>query len=363
MTDVSVVIVCMNRPDNLYPCLESLRRHSSPGLEVETFVVAYLFDKQKLGQAKADFPWVRFIESDEIRGFAENNNLALRQADSRYCFILNDDTELSEDVIGRLVADMENLPEDAAIVCPRLVNADGSLQLCGRPEFTATKYVLQQFHLYSEPIDTALSYNPDVQTGAYKSSGHSGRMVRTCSISGAAFLIKTELFRRLGWFDERYFFTPEDMALARLARVEGYSVWVDPEVSVTHKWHATASAMMSATRPAAVRGSLIYFSEWRRPCLPQEARIGDGDSCRRGCPGSIGRTVRYGILGIAVWTAEMAKRIKAALRYAADKSGDNYIKLLTFRNITHSIFTRRSPREIFVKHYLELREWQRRNKR
>jgi len=334
MTDVSIVIVCMNRMDNLYPCLETVRRYTGTehALTYETYVVAYLFDKANLAKAKADFPWVNFIESDEVRGFAENNNLALRKVDSKYCFVLNDDTEISQDVIGRLVADIEKLPDDAAIVSPELLNADGTLQLCGRPEFPAAKYVLQQFHQYCEPIDT----------------GVGNGLSRTLSITGAAFLIKTDIFRKLGWFDERYFFTPEDMALARLARVEGYSIWIDPDAKVTHKWRTTASKMMSATRPAAVRGSLIYFSEWRRPCFPAEAE-------QRRSRGA-GASFRYILLATAVWTAETAKRVKAAIRYSLDRSDENYVKLITFRHITRSIFTCRSPKEIFTKYYLELRK-------
>ena len=128
---VSIVIVCMNRMDNLYPCLEGLRAHTS--VPYECFVVAYRFSPENLAKAQTDFPWVSWVVSDELRGFSENNNLALRQARGRYCFVLNDDTEMSQDVIGALVRDFERLPQDAAIVSPRLLNADGSLQLCGRP--------------------------------------------------------------------------------------------------------------------------------------------------------------------------------------------------------------------------------------
>ena len=147
---ISIVIVCMNRMDNLVPCLEGIRAHT--GVPYETLVVAYRFSPENLAKAKADFPWVTFIESNEIRGFSENNNLALRQARGQFCFVLNDDTELHEDVIGALVRDFEQLPADAAIVSPRLLNADGSLQLCGRPPYPARYYVLQQWHLHKEPI-------------------------------------------------------------------------------------------------------------------------------------------------------------------------------------------------------------------
>ena len=118
---VSVVTVCMNRPDNLYPCLLSIRKHCRVSHEV--FVVAYRFSEENLTRAKADFPEVKFIESNEVRGFSENNNLALRQVRGRFCFVLNDDTELRSDVPGRLAEDFSRLPDNAAIVTPACSSA------------------------------------------------------------------------------------------------------------------------------------------------------------------------------------------------------------------------------------------------
>ena len=309
---VSIVIVCMNRMDILYPCLEGLRAHT--GVPCETFVVAYRFSPENLAKAQADFPWVRWVVSDELRGFSENNNLALRQARGRYCFVVNDDTEVREDVIGALVKDFEQLPPDAAIVSPRLLNADGSLQLCGRPPYPARYYVLQQWHLHREPIDDTVGRTPLF-----------GEVFRTSNITGAAFLIRTDVFRELGWFDETYFFTPEDIALSTLARKKGYDVYVDRAVAITHKWRTTATRISPAIRPAAVRGSLLFFSG--------------------------GSRLKYGLLALPVWLAEFSKRTKAALKLRRDPSEANRIAWETFRNITRSIFTCRSPKEIFTRYF------------
>ena len=89
MPKVSVVIVCMDRPDLLYPCLESLRAHNRTELEI--WVVAYRFSAENLARLQADWPAVKVVESRELRGFSENNNLALRQVTGEYCFIVNDD--------------------------------------------------------------------------------------------------------------------------------------------------------------------------------------------------------------------------------------------------------------------------------
>ncbi len=307
--DISIVIVCMNRPDNLYPCLNSIREHCRVSYEI--LVVAYLFSPENLDRARENFPEAVFIESNEPRGFSENNNLALRQARGRFCFILNDDTELRCDVPGRLMHDFSLLPENAAIVTPKLLNADGTLQLCGRPPYPARNYVLQQWHLYSEPKDDTSGRTPYV-----------GEIFETSNISGAAFLIKTEVFRSLGWFDERYYFTPEDIALSTLAVEKGYGVYVDRSAEVIHKWRTTASKMSQAVRPAAVRGSLIFFSR--------------------------GSALRYFLLALPVWLAEASKFLKASLRCLLSPTPENKVKMRTFREICRGIFSRRSPKELFI---------------
>ena len=301
MPTVSIIIVCMNRLDNLRPCLSSIKQHTTA--DYETIVVAYRFSPDNLSAMREEFPDVNFIVNDGISGFSENNNLALAQARGEFCFILNDDTELPGPTIDRLLEDFGKLPADAAIVAPKLLNADGSLQLCGRPDYPPFNYVRQQWHCYKEPIDNG--------------SG----LFRTYNISGAAFLIRTSVFRELGWFDERYFFTPEDIALSTLARERGYSVWCDSEAEVIHKWRTTASRISPAVRPAAVRGSLIFFSG--------------------------GSKLRYLLLALGVLPAEMGKRIKAALL-------GHKAELKTYRNITRSIFTRKTPKELFIRYFNEL---------
>ena len=301
MPTVSIIIVCMNRPDNLRPCLQSIKQHTTADYEI--IVVAYRFSSDNLSAMSAEFPEVKFIVNNGLSGFSENNNMALKEARGAFCFILNDDTELPGPTVDRLLQDFGKLPEDAAIVSPKLLNSDGSLQLCGRPDYPAVNYVRQQWHCFKEPIDNG--------------SG----LFRTFNISGAAFLIRTEVFRKLGWFDERYYFTPEDIALSTLARRRGYSVWCDSEAEVIHKWRTTASRIAPAVRPAAVRGSLIFFSD--------------------------GSSLRYLLLALGVWPAEMGKRIKAWLQ---GRSGE----LKTYRNITRSIFTHRTPKEIFIRYFHEL---------
>lgn len=245
MVAVSIVIVCMNSLNNLYPCLKSILKYTS--VNYECFVVAYLFSEENLQKVKNNFPWVKFVESNEIRGFSENNNLALRQAKGKYCFVLNDDTEMKMPCIDKLVSTIERLPSNVAIVSPKLIYGDGSLCCCGRPPIRFRDIVMGDFRLKNVSHDKYIN-----QQGVFKSY----------NIAGCAFLIKTEIFQKVGWFDERYFFCPEDVALSTELNNQGYECWVDTEAVLIHyegMSGKSVSMVQTATKPAGMMGGIIFY--------------------------------------------------------------------------------------------------------
>ena len=81
MAKVAIVIVCMNNLKNLIPCLDSIKTYTHTDYEV--WLVAYMFSKENLNIVKEKYPDVIIVESNDIRGFAENNNLALRKVKSK----------------------------------------------------------------------------------------------------------------------------------------------------------------------------------------------------------------------------------------------------------------------------------------
>ena len=296
---VSIVIVCMNRPDNLYPCLEGVRAYTH--VPYETLVVAYRFSPENLARAQADFPWVRWIVSEGVRGFSENNNLALRQARGEYCFVVNDDTLLQMPVVDRLVADFGRLPADAAAVSPCIRFPDGRVQTCGRGPWSAWRYARHYLHGVDETRPSAWT----MREGLF----------RTYTLNGACFLIRTEAFREAGWFDERYFFTPEDIALGHLLNDRGHTVWADADVSITHVAGGSVSSLEAAIKPARVRGSLLFYGE----PLPLKLFIGCFEALR---------VCKYAFL---------------------PRTPRNVLMRRTAVNVLHTVFSGASPKEIFIR--------------
>lgn len=323
--DVSIIIVSMNNVGLLYPCLDGIRRHTRE-VSYETFVVAYRFSDENLRRLSADYPWVKIIESKELRGFAENNNLALREANGRFCFMVNDDTLMTMPVIDRLVRDMESLPEKVAAISPKIVFPNGRVQTCGRGPWSATRYLMHYLHLHDETRKTVWT----MQDGVF----------RTYTLNGACFLARTSVFRECGWFDETYTFTPEDIALGMLFNRRGYEVYADADTLITHIANATASRLEAAIKPTRVKGSLILYSSLRHLDSPQ----GTSGIC----------IPKYLAMGCVIWIYEALRGLKYLF---CDTSGDtdrsrrNRIMKETAANVRANIFTRKSPKEIFTELY------------
>lgn len=296
MAPVSVVIVCMGNPAvHLYACLDSLAAQNRTPLDV--WVVAYQMAAEQRTELAARHPAVHIIESREVRGFAENNNLALRQIESDYCFVVNDDTLQTMPVVDRLLEDFAKLPENAAVVQPKIVFADGRVQTCGRAPWSAWRYMKHYLHRVDETRPSRWS----MQQGLFQSY----------TLNGACFLIKTAAFREMGWFDERYFFTPEDIALGHRLNASGYTVWADGDVVLTHLAGATAGLLEAAIKPARVKGALLFY--------------GGGKWLKTKC------------LSLFIWSVEAARYI---IHWGHCDSA---------RNILRSVFDGASAKETFIR--------------
>lgn len=338
--EVSVIIVCMNRPDLLGPCLDGIMAHTSVSYEI--IVVAYMFSEENISWLVGNYPQVEVVRSDSLRGFSENNNLALPKARGRFCFVVNDDTLMDAPVIDRLVEDYEELhsdwlaarergwledmrPEPVA-VSPKIVFPDGKVQTCGRARVSPWTYASHYLHL----IDETKPAPGRMGAGVFE----------TYNLNGACFLIRTDVFREEGWFDETYTFTPEDLALGSLLRQKGYSLYADADISIKHMANSTASRMETAIKPTRVRGALIFYSSLLHLCNPQGHPVG---------------RLTYFLLACFVWLVEAARGLKYLLKgVRPGYAGRDAIMAATARNVRRFVFSRLTSKEIFTKLYEEI---------
>ncbi|MSQ14642.1 MAG: glycosyltransferase family 2 protein [Dehalococcoidia bacterium] len=239
MLDISIIIVSYNTADILRECLTSLYR--TAGATFEVFVVDNASPDGSADIVGKEFPQVQLIRSPVNGGYAYANNLALKEigiADaqtdaagpkrSRYVLLLNPDTVLTVDALSGMVAFMDDNP-DIGISGPKLLRADGSLDLACRRSFPTPKIALYRMLGLSALFPKSprfarynLTYlDPDETT-------------EVDSVVGAFMMLRWEALGSAGLLDESFFMYGEDLDLALRIKALGWKVVYYPKVTVLH---------------------------------------------------------------------------------------------------------------------------------
>jgi GT2 family glycosyltransferase len=223
---LSIVIICWNDLKVIANCLESIFRET-PNIEFEVIVSDNGSSDGSLDYIRAHFPNVQIVENRANLGFAKGNNAGIRVAQGEYVLILNPDTVILDRALEKWIAFAERHPEAGAFGC-RVLNPDRSFQNPARPIPTVLGYLINA--LYVRWLGRL--------SGAFDSnvySGWKGRSERTIGFqSGCCLLIRGELVKRLGGFDERFFYHFEETDLCCRVWKSGSSILFYPGAEIIH---------------------------------------------------------------------------------------------------------------------------------
>jgi GT2 family glycosyltransferase len=114
--DVSIIIVNWNTRDLLRGCLNSIFEQTRD-LAFEIFVVDNASRDGSPEAVRSEYPKVNLIENVQNRGFAAANNQGIRAASGRYLLLLNPDTVILDDAIGRCVRYADAHPDIGVVGC------------------------------------------------------------------------------------------------------------------------------------------------------------------------------------------------------------------------------------------------------
>jgi GT2 family glycosyltransferase len=257
---VSVVVVTFNAAAHIERCLASV-------VGYETIVVDNGSTDGTPALVRERFPGVTVIEQ-ENRGMGGGNNTGIRAGDGRYAFLLNSDAWVESgatdgDGLERLAAFADAHPR-AAVVGPRLRNADGTLQRSVRGDPTLWRLATEYLFLRKlGPKTDALN--------AFYGGGFRHDLPRLVeSLQGAALLVRRDAIDEVGLFDESFFmFSEETDWLARF-REAGWEVWFTPTAEVVHLGGASHGGRLYNEN---LRGILRFLDKHRGPREAARARL------------------------------------------------------------------------------------------
>jgi GT2 family glycosyltransferase len=238
---VSVIILNYNGKDWLERCLSSLRSQTIYQ-QLEIIVADNASpDKSDLFAASLMHDWEngRVIQHGSNLGFCEGNNRAARQTNGEFYFFLNNDTWLEPDCLEILVRETNRSGAQAST--PLMLNyEDNSIQSSGGGGFDI-------FGLMSLE-------SPHSQTKSVFVAG------------GCCYLIRNELFWRLGGFDPAFFMYADEYDLSWRVWISGYAIVSVPAARMHHRGAANVNPT-GGTQITEVRTSEMKRFYTNRNCL------------------------------------------------------------------------------------------------
>ena len=244
---VSGTVVAYHNRDEILECLAGLKDRTK-GVDLSLYVVDNGSDDGTPAAVRAAFPDVTVIDNGANLGFGAGHNKVLPLLSSRYHVMVNPDITLEMDTIGAMVSYMEDHPE-VGLMMPDIMNPDGTRQILPKHDpswwyMIAGKFLPSVRKAYcrgDEPMDEPTE-------------------IEFCS--GCFMMIRTELFQKLGGFDELYFLYMEDADLSRRVRKEAKVIFY-PGAKAVHAWHHDSAKSGKALK-LHLESARKYFAKWRR---------------------------------------------------------------------------------------------------
>jgi GT2 family glycosyltransferase len=214
---VTIIVVNFNGEEFLHSCLRSILAGSYPAREI--FVIdnastdgsrAFLTE---LGSGTED---VRVIQNSVNLGFAGAANLGAEIATGKYLAIVNMDLEVDRGWLEPLVKFLETCPS-AAAVNPLITLKDGlHINTAG-----------EDIHVTGLGFTRMLG-RPTEEAGTSP--------IPVPGVSGAAFLIRRDVYLGLGGMDSAGFLYHEDVNLSWMLRRSGFDLYCIPASRVSHDY-------------------------------------------------------------------------------------------------------------------------------
>jgi N-acetylglucosaminyl-diphospho-decaprenol L-rhamnosyltransferase len=258
-TSIHIVVVNWNTGGYLRECLKSIARSRLDGVELArvTVVDNDSSDGSADGLEEITLP-LELVRNRHNAGFGAACNQGAAGSTADHLLFLNPDTRLRVDTLAVVARFMESpAAEDVGICGVRVVDESGAPAIsCAR--FPTLRIVLGK-------ITRLDGLAPRVFPSHHLRPAELDRSRAVDQVIGAFFLIRRELFERLGGFDPRYFIYYEEVDLALRARNQGARSYFLHEATVMHVENVSSSRVPAFRLYHSQRSRLLYaFAHWPR---------------------------------------------------------------------------------------------------
>lgn len=192
---------------------------------------------------------IEYIFVGENLGFGKAHNLVLNKINANYHLILNPDVVFNKEVIPSLIQQLK-IKTEVSFVTPKVLYPNQQPQFICRKhpsfldlinrkiKFSKKKMIIHQY----QKLNLEKPFYPEF-------------------IHGCFMLFKSEDFRSLKGFDERYFLYMEDADLCREIEKTGKKILYEPSVNIEHQYQRGSSKKIELFF-YHLSSAFKYFLKW-----------------------------------------------------------------------------------------------------
>ena len=217
---VDIIIVNWNGIEHLSVCLTSLINQIYKNKKI-IFIDNGSVD-QSVEYVKTNFPSIEVISLENNFGFCGGNNVGIRNSESEFIALINNDTEADKYWLYNSIQTLINNP-DAGFLASKISRfyEKDLIDSCGDDLFRSG---------YPEKRGWLRKFSEEYKSNRWVFS----------ACAGAA-IYRRSMLDDIGLFDEDYFNYMEDIDLSFRAQLAGYKCIYEPKAIIYHKVGATAS--------------------------------------------------------------------------------------------------------------------------
>ncbi|MCR5484119.1 MAG: glycosyltransferase family 2 protein [Clostridiales bacterium] len=195
---------------------------------------------------------IEIILTGTNEGFGAGHNFVIDRLDSEFHVIINPDVILRDDIITKM-ADYMSKDPDIGLLSPRVCFPDGRDQILGKRDPKLKYLIASRLRNEKKPSKALRQY-----------AMLDDDLSKPCDIenaTGCFMMLRTELFKEIGGFDQKYFMYFEDCDITRTVRKTHRAVYY-PDTIIYHVWGHESKKNMKLML-VQIRSMFYYFFKWR----------------------------------------------------------------------------------------------------
>ena len=230
---LSIIIVNWNRIEVTRNCIESIIKTNCDRIKKSDFEIIVIDNGSNDGspdelEKLADS--IKLIKNKENKGYAPACNQGIEHAQGKYILLLGNDTIILDGAFENCISFLDKNPDCGAVGC-RLLNPDGTIQNnCKKfPKF------INGYYTYLS-LDK-LNHDYDMRWFNHE------KTAEVEQISTTYLMIRNELLKDMGGFNENYRILYNDVDLCKRIWLTGYKIYYLHTAEIIHYGnHSTGKA-------------------------------------------------------------------------------------------------------------------------